>query len=411
MVISPPPSPVELTRTPWPVRVENRLGARRSAALVDGLIAIGCFVLFTGPVLLGAADRHGSPASQALFGLLAAAPLIVRRRWPIAVLAWITVVLATAVLVGVQFTPYVSDAGLVFPIAVYTVASRYERRTSSWVTVAAVLTASIGALIAYVIHPDIDQDAVQLALAIPAWLIGDATRTRRDFQRRAREQERQAAKERERRIRAEEHLRLSREVHDVVSHGLSMIAVRAGIARMVFDDQPDEARRALATIETASRSALTDLRGLLRDIRVTETDTVAPAPGLADLPAFVERIGHDGVVTVNLRHEGVPRAYSPAVELSGYRIVQEAVTNVIKHAPGAAVTVELIHRPGELVLSVHDDGAEQPENPVGGAGLGLAGIRERAELLGGEATAGPGVDGGFTVRARLPLGTDTATPA
>ena len=396
-------STVDTARPPWSVRAESRLGAGRAATLVDLAIAIGCFALFTGPLLVGVVDRHGSLAAQAAFGLLAAAPLVFRRRRPIEVLACVTVVLVAAMLVGVQFTPFVSDAGLVFPIAVYTVAVQHGRAWSLSVSAVAAVVTAVGGAIALAVSPDIDQDAVQLVLAVPAWLIGDATRGRREFQRQVREQERRWEGERQQRRRVEEHLRLSREVHDIVSHGLSMIAVRSGIGRMVFDEQPEEARRALVTIEGASRDALTDLRGLLRDIRTTDPETVAPAPGLADLPALVAQISDDGVVVATLAEEGPPRRYSPAVDLSGYRIVQEAVTNVVKHAPGAKVRVRLSHRPTELVLTVVDDGSRRPASPPVGAGLGLAGIRERAELLGGDAAAGPDPNGGFTVRARLPL--------
>ncbi|WP_231650258.1 sensor histidine kinase [Gordonia sp. PS3] len=397
------PSTVPSARPPWHVRIENRLGAGGFAMLVDLTIAITCFALFTGPLLLGVVDRHGSPAAQAAFGALAAAPLILRRRRPVAVLCVITAVSVAAMLLRVQFTPFVSDAGLVFPIAVYTVADRCARRLSAVVTAGAVLVVSLGGAVAFSLHPEIEQDAVHLLLAVPAWIIGDATRSRRKFQARVREQERLSALERQRRLRAEDHLRLSREVHDVVSHGLSMIVVRAGIGRVVFDEQPEEARRALATIETAGRSALSDLRGLLREIRETAPDDAAAAPGLADLTALAAQISDDGVVSVSVVEDGPPRSYPPAVELSGYRIVQEAVTNAVKHAPGAAVTVRLTHRPDHLLLTVSDDGGHGvPSDPVG-AGLGLAGIGERVELLGGDVVAGPDPDGGFTVRARLPV--------
>ncbi|MGO3327486.1 sensor histidine kinase [Gordonia sp. (in: high G+C Gram-positive bacteria)] len=403
MVLSSQSPTAEHAREPWLVRTETRLGTERAAMLVDLVIAIGCFAVFTGPVLSGVADRHGSPAAQAVFGALAAAPLILRRNRPIAVLVCVTVVLVAAVLAGVQFTPFVSDAGPVFPIAVYTVAVRYRRSVSVPVSGAAALITAIGSAVALATNSGIDQDAVQLLLAVPAWLIGDATRGRREFQRQVGEQERRWEDERQQRRRAEDRLRLSRDVHDIVSHSLSMIAVRSGIARLTFDDNPDEARRALGTIEAGSREALADLRGVLRDIRSVDSRQAPPAPGLAELSALAAQISDDGVVSVILTEEGVPRSYPPAIDLSGYRIVQEAVTNVVKHAPGATATVVISHRASELVLTVADDGGREAAKSPGGAGLGLAGIGERAELLGGDATAGRGPDGGFTVRARLPL--------
>ncbi|MCF8608078.1 hypothetical protein L5I01_32460 [Gordonia sp. HY442] len=212
-------------------RESSRAG--RAATLVDLAIAIGCFALFTGPLLVGVVDRHGSLAAQAAFGLLAAAPLVFRRRRPIEVLACVTVVLVAAMLVGVQFTPFVSDAGLVFPIAVYTVSVQHGRAWSLSVSAVAAVVTAVGGAIALAVSPDIDQDAVQLVLAVPAWLIGDATRGRREFQRQVREQERRWEGERQQRCRVEEHLRLSREVHDIVSHGLSMIAVRSWLIRWI----------------------------------------------------------------------------------------------------------------------------------------------------------------------------------
>lgn len=402
-------STVETVRPPWLVRVEHRLGGDAASPLVDAAIAIVCFVLFTGPLLVGIVDRQGSLAAQAVFGVAAVAPLAFRRRAPVGVLACIAGVLVAASLVGVQFTPFVSDAGPAFPIAIYTVAVSGGRSLSLPASVVAGLVTAIAGAVAFAIHSGADQGAVQLVLAVPAWLIGDAARGRRVFQRQVREQERRREVEQQRRLRAEEHLRLSREVHDVVSHSLSMIAVRSGIGRMVFDDQPEEARQALVTIEAASREALTDLRELLRNIRTSAPETSGRAPGLADLPALVAQISEYGVIAVNLVEDGVPRTYSPAVELSGYRIVGEAVTNVVKHAPGASATVRLSHRPAELVLSVTDDGARRTDASPGGAGVGLAGIRERAELLGGDAVAGPDPAGGFAVRVRLPIAADSAT--
>ena len=266
------------------------------------------------------------------------------------------------------------------------------------------------------LHKGQDQDAVQLIAAIPAWLAGDMVRARRRYRQRLEIETRRQAEEKEGRVRAEERLRLSREVHDVVSHSLSMIAVRSGVARLLLDEQPEEARAALSTIETASRSALDEVRLLLRRIREPSADLETAMPTLGDLPALVGRLRDSGL-RVSYLSTGQPRAYATAVELSGYRIAQEALTNVVQHARGTSASVEVAHGPAELVITVTDDGpgpppsaaaaasvsGPAPASSAASAGLGIVGMRERAAMLGGELTAGSRPGGGFAVVARLPV--------
>ncbi len=269
----------------------------------------------------------------------------------------VTVVLVAATCAGVRFTPFVSNAGPNFAIAVFTVADRCPRRSSLVAaSIAAVATWAVLPL-GVLLHPGQGQDAVQLAAAVPAWLAGDIVRVRRRYRQRLELESRRRAAEQEGRVRAEERLRLSRDVHDVVSHSLSVIAVRSGVARLLLDEQPGEARVALATIETASRSALDDLRQLLRRIRDpgAEEETAA-LPTLGDLPALVGRLRDSGL-DLSYRCLGEPRTYSTAVELSAYRIAQEALTNVVKHAPGARASVTVTRGEAELTIAVTDDGA------------------------------------------------------
>ena len=264
----------------WPARLSNRA----VPDAIDYAVAAGCFAGFTLPLLLGV-SRIGSPLAVAGFGVLAAAPLIVRRRWPVAALAAVTVVLVAATCAGVRFTPFVSNAGPNFAIAVFTVADRCPRRSSLVAaSIAAVATWAVLPL-GVLLHPGQEQDAVQLAAAVPAWVAGDVVRVRRSYRQRLELESRRRAAEQEGRVRAEERLRLSRDVHDVVSHSLSVIAVRSGVARLLLDEQPGEARAALATIETTSRSALDDLRKLLRRIRDPGAEEgIAALPTLGDLP-------------------------------------------------------------------------------------------------------------------------------
>jgi signal transduction histidine kinase len=386
---------------PLLARLWLRLAGRVAPEIVDWAIAAGCFAAFTVPVLLLAGSAH-RPAATAAFGVMAAAPLIVRRRWPVTVVLVLTGVYVAAALADVGFTPFVSNAGPNMAIAVFTAADRSRRRRS--LTAACVAGAATWASlpVAIHLHPHHDQDAVQLVAVIVGWLAGDMTRATRGYRRQLQSVQRRRAIEEVQLATAEERLRLSREVHDVVSHSLSAIAVQAGAARLVFAEQPGQAGEALSAIETASRSALDELRALLRQIRDPEdADDELPAPTLSDLPALVDRLRRAGL-DVSYHSAGQPRSYGAALELSAYRITQEALTNVTKHASGARTRVEIEHGAGELTVTVTDDGGPEQQRSALSGGLGIPGMRERAELLGGTLTAGPGPGGGFTVTARLP---------
>jgi signal transduction histidine kinase len=394
--------PTAITGPPWFARLAARLSTRPAPDAIDCCIAAGCFAAFTLPVLLGAASRIGSPAVVAMFGALAAAPLIARRKWPIATVLAVAAVYLAATLAGVRFTPFVSNAGPDLAIAVFTAAARCDRRSSLTATIAAV-AATWAVLPAGIhLHPGQDQDAVQLLAAIPAWLLGDMMRTRQIYRQRLELESRRMAAEREGRARAEERLRLSRDVHDVVSHSLSLIAVRSGVARLLLDEQPEEARVALSTIETASRSALDELRQILRQIRDPAAEPETATPTLADLPALVDRLRESGL-DLRYRCAGQQRAYGMALELSAYRIAQEALTNVVKHSQAERAWVVISHAHHELTITVTDNGRGPSPSAPPSAGLGVVGMRERAALLGGQLTAGPRREGGFAVEARLPV--------
>ncbi len=388
-----------------------------------------------------------------------------RRRWPIAALAGVAAVLCATSLVGVRFTPFVSNAGPALAIAVVAVASRRSRRTSLAGCAAAAVATSVAGLVGLWLHPEQDQDAVQLALVAVGWLVGDALRTRREYRQGLDLALLRQRAEQEQRVRAEERLRLSRDVHDIVSHTLSMITIRAGVARLLLPEGPDqtaratEAREALAVIETASRSALDELRRILRQTRTARSDETVAAPTLADLGTLVETargqglhvtfhvldpertagtadakgaegagakgagvkgagvkgagVKGAGVKGAGVKGAGVKGAgaetgeepgrarYPLVLETSAYRIVQEALTNVARHAAAEHAQVEIDHRRGELVVSVVDDG--RGYHPGAAPGIGLAGMRERAELFGGTLDAGPRPGGGFAVVVRFPV--------
>lgn len=235
------------------------------------------------------------------------------------------------------------------------------------------------------------------SVALP-WLVGFLYRRHRD----ARTHERRAEQlEAERAAAAaQERARLARELHDIVSHNVGMIAVQATAGDVVFDDDPQQARAALRAIEDGARDALAELRRLLGLLRDEDSASVTPQPTLAELDGLVERVRATGL-EVTFAVDGTPRPLEAALELSVYRVVQEALTNVLRHAHAKRAWARLRWLPDALEVEVADDGA-------GGAatdspGHGLAGIQERVLLLGGELEAGPRVEGGFSVRARFPL--------
>ena len=204
---------------------------------------------------------------------------------------------------------------------------------------------------------------------------------------------------------AVERGRIARELHDVVAHNVSMMVVQAGAADRVLEgDQPD-VRRALAAIAGTGRETVDEMRLLLGVVRSDEGDGLSPQPGLADLDQLVSNVRSAGL-HVDLRVEGERSPLSPGVDLSAYRIVQEALTNVVKHAGTASVEVTVRYAKDAVQVEVCDDG--RPREPASGGGNGLIGMRERVAMLGGEFRAGACESGGFAVFACLPLAGPTA---
>jgi signal transduction histidine kinase len=241
------------------------------------------------------------------------------------------------------------------------------------------------------------------ALGLGAWLLLLATfaetiRSRRD---RAMQSGRARAEEARRRA-SEERLRIARELHDVLAHNISLMNVQAGVALHLIDDQPEQARTALTAIKEASNEALTELRSVLDVLRQRdESAPRSPAPGLRDIDELIARSEGAGV-EITTRIEGTPRPLPAKTDLAAYRIIQEALTNVRRHAGPAHVTVAIGYGPTDLTLDVHDDGAGAGAPPASG-GDGIPGMRERAVALGGELSAGPRAGGGFRVAAALPV--------
>ncbi len=235
-------------------------------------------------------------------------------------------------------------------------------------------------------------------------LLGLAVRSLRDRSRELAEQTVELRREREdnaRRAVLEERVRIARELHDVVAHHVSVMGVQAGAARRVMARRPDQAEEALSSIEASSRQAVVELHRLLGFLRREgQDDALAPQPDLAQLPELIAQ-ATQGELTVDLTVQGDPRPLPGTLELSVYRVVQEALTNALKHSGGTAARVRVAYRATTLEIEVADDG--RGGGAAGGSGHGLIGMRERVRLHGGHLRAGPDPAGGFVVHASFPL--------
>jgi signal transduction histidine kinase len=238
--------------------------------------------------------------------------------------------------------------------------------------------------------------------AILGWLLGGQARLSRELERRNAQLDRER-EERARRAVADERARIARELHDVVAHSVSVMVIQAGGARSVMERTPDKAERSFGAIESTGRDALDEMRRLLGLLRPAgEEPQLSPQPGLARVAEVVERARAAGLA-IELQVAGEPVALAPGADVAAYRVVQEAITNVLKHAGGARVRVVLRHRDDDLEVEVVDDGGAQAPARIGVAGgHGLVGMRERVALQGGDFEAGPRPGGGFGVRARFP---------
>jgi signal transduction histidine kinase len=372
-------------------------------ALVAAGMSMALFVVDNGPV--GGLPRRTLALAYVL-ALLHTLPLAARRRFPGTVLA---LCVASGLAVAALGVPPIV-LGLAILVAVYSVAAYGDR----WVSLAGLAAAELGSA-AVQLTPGRFQTptVVSNALVIgAAWLLGHFVGVRRAYTARLEqtaELERTRA-EQARRAVAEERLRLARELHDVVAHSISVIAVQSGVGAHVAKTQPEEAAKALEAIEATSRAALIELRrllGVLRQEGESQGD-LAPVPGLADLDGLLAEVAKAGL-GVRLRVEGTPSPLPAGVDLSAYRIVQEALTNVVKHAGPARAQVTIRYRDQEVMVEVTDDGrgvTAPTSNGRARVGHGLIGMRERVQVFGGDLEVGPGPVGGFRVAARLPFAVD-----
>jgi signal transduction histidine kinase len=343
---------------------------------------------------VGTAGRHHSLYAIVPLAALQILPLLFRRRYPVQVFG----VVLTATLLS-EVTLHRPDAAPVW-IALYTVASYRGRSVSLGAAGATVVVLSVPLIGGQKLGSQIPN----VVLAVAAWLLGDNVRTRRAYLREIEDRAERLEREREENVRRAaqaEQARIARELHDVIAHNVSVMVVQAAAANDVFDSHPEKAREALRSIERTGRSALTELRRLLGAVRAPDQDTYAPQPGLASLPALLEGLRTAGL-PVALHVDGGLDDLPAGLDLSAYRIVQEALTNTLKHAEATRAEVGVRRTDKSLELEIVDDGGGG-EPSAEGSGHGLIGMRERASLVGGEVEAGPQPGGGFRVRAKLPL--------
>lgn len=364
----------------------------------------GFFLLLGGRFFQG----HASIAIAAPIVAVMSASLVFRRRYPTSVFAVVAAAAFVQWLANISLAP----VDLAVLVALYTVAAYGRDR---WATVAAGSVAVGGVVLAVVRwHGERAVGSMILPAAVTAvaLALGDDRRTRRAYFDGL--EERAERLERERDALAAvaasaERARIARELHDVVAHSLSVMVAQADGATYALDTDPARAGRAMATVADTGRNALTEMRRLLGVLRPTATGgDLTPQPGVHEIPELVAKVRGAGL-PVNLVVDG-PTAELPAgMELAAYRIVQEALTNTLKHSgPGATANVALHYDLHQLTVHVQDDGAGIRTPGGDAAGQGLAGMRERATMYGGTFRAGRDVEGGFAVTAQFPLDAATA---
>ncbi|HVL33543.1 MAG TPA: sensor histidine kinase [Actinomycetota bacterium] len=363
------------------------------AALVVGAIGIIPWSSTTRPSALELGAACAALGAQAV-------PLLWRRTHPFAVLALTTIGF-------LSFQPLSLGAPVGLLTALFATGTHENRQASLrafgiWLPVTVGVLALRTVLTGRISGSDVFTFVIA-GIAVRA--IGTAVGERRAYLRAVEERARLLESTREERARAavqQERARIARELHDIVAHHVSMMVVQAGAARRSLDARPEDVKASLASIEEAGREAIGEMRKLLGVLRSNGGEASrAPAAGLSQLHELVEHARAAGL-HLDVRVVGDATPLAPLVDASAYRIVQEAVTNVIKHAGVDRAQVTITHTADDVAIEVVDEGAGRVD-AVRGSGLGLVGMTERAALFGGEMHAGPRVGGGFTVRARLPV--------
>lgn len=356
------------------------------------LVDFGLVLLVLVPSLAVAA-RHPDPVLAAVLVSAQTLLLLYRRQRPVEVVVLTTALAVVMIGIGVWLLPF--QVG----IALYTLAASRGRRTA-W-SIGLVSIAAIALAIAVAgSYTEFGDAATRVVFLIAAWLLGDSIGSRRAYVREIEAKAERLEREREtdeRRVVAEEQARIARELHDVVAHALSVIVVQAGAAEEVFQINPPLAENAIRSINAAARAALGDLRRVLGVLH-NEAE-YEPQPGLARLDSLIDQVRATGL-HVALEIEGPLRPLPVTIDLSAYRIIQEALTNTLKH--GQAEHARITVRYGtELQLEIRDDGRGVP--PGNHPGHGLTGMQQRAAMLGGTIRTNSPATGGYLVAAQIPL--------
>jgi signal transduction histidine kinase len=333
-------------------------------------------------------------------------PLALRRRFPVAVIAWTLAVILVPGTAGAENT----DVVLVLPVMVvlaYTLGHESRRPRTAALGALAVIAviAAAGVVEAAAAENDLADDLVALLVIVGgAAGAGQLVRARQGEAAALRQLSVELAAEQEARARqavAEERARMARELHDIIAHSVSLIAVQASAADELLGRDEDRARSSIRAVQETARGALTEMRRLLSVLRVDEGDGLQPQPGLADVDELVAQLQAGGL-PVTLSEKGRRRALAPGLDLSAFRVVQEALTNARKHAGDAPTSVLVDYGETELLLEVANAAPARAPISPDGDGLGLAGMRERVRIYGGTLEAQPEEDR-FVVRARLPI--------
>ncbi|MFG3346251.1 sensor histidine kinase [Streptomyces sp. NPDC048018] len=379
----------------WAEREPGRGLPWRSTALITAFVLVG-----SGFAARNQPDRLALDALGRVLLLLGAAPLLLRHRHPVPVVFAVTAVTWAFLAAGYPYGPVF----VLVAVACFAAVVQGHRRAAWWAL--GLLWAGHLVLAHWLyryLPPDGDaaapwgQEIPVAGFVVAILAASELVRVRRE-QWAGERAERAAA---ERRRADEERLRMARELHDVLAHSLSVINVQAGVGLALLDSDPGQARTALTTIKAASKEALGEVRQVLDTLRAPGDAPRAPAPGLDRLPELVEQAASAGL-TVRTETAGRRRRLPPGTELAAFRIVQEALTNVVRHSGSRTALVVLGYGSAALDLRIDDEGPATGDD-AGGSGNGLAGMRERAAALGGTIDAGTRPDGGFRVHAVLPV--------
>ena len=349
----------------------------------------------SGPV---AKIMSGPGPHDYLIAVVTTAPLAWRRRYPLAVF-WIVIGATVA-------QPDRGDAPaklVACAIAAYTAAAHSPYRRAASISLAGAAAAVAG--IYQNAIPNIPKSFGVFLVIVPIAAAGTSMRGLRV--RIADADERECVLEQDKARAAQlaterERARIARELHDVITHNVSVMVVQAGAARKVMSRAPDQATSALLVVESAGRAAMTELQHAMGLLAPDGEEHLAPQPGLAELGRLISRVRATGM-RVDLAETGPPRELAPGSDLAAYRVVQEALTNTAKHAAGAAARVRIVYTPRDLIVEVDNGAGRRSLNAAEGTGRGLLGLRERLAACGGGLQAGPRDDGGFQVRAVIPL--------